>query len=183
MASRHRVTVIDGDQIGHIVLDEPNVKKQLESRFGTAIIDHEGIVDRGELGKLVFGDSTEQKQNRFDLEKVVHPRIREIIDSQIQEARKKELDFIILDAAIMLEVGWDDLCDAVVFVETDFNDRLKRVRDTRGWSEETLQRREASQMSLEEKRKRSSAVVNNNQDIERSGPELENIFEQIKEKN
>ncbi len=175
------MTVIDGDQIGHIVLDEPDVKKQLESRFGNAIIDPEGNVNRGELGKLVFGDSPEQKQNRFDLEKVVHPRIREIIDLQIQETRKADLDFIILDAAIMLEVGWDDLCDAVVFVETAFNDRLKRVRDTRSWSEETLQRREASQMSLDEKRKRSAAVVNNNQDIEKSGPELEKIFEQIRE--
>ncbi len=61
---------------------------------------------------------------------------------------------VVLDAAILLEAGWDDLCDRIVFVDTPRPERLRRVAATRGWSEENLASRERSQWPNGEKRRR-----------------------------
>ena len=49
-----------------------------------------------------------------------------------------------LDAAILLEAGWDDLCDLIVFVDAPREERMRRVQEQRGWSREMFEAREAS---------------------------------------
>ena len=67
-------------------------------------------------------------------------------------ARDDTLPAIVLDAAVLLEAGWDDLCDRVVFVEAPRAERLRRVSASRGWSAEALTARERSQWPAEAKR-------------------------------
>jgi dephospho-CoA kinase len=65
---------------------------------------------------------------------------------------------ILLDAALLLEAGWKDHCDAVIFLDVPYAERLRRVQ-SRGWSEAELQRREASQWPLDQKRESSDLVL------------------------
>jgi dephospho-CoA kinase len=55
----------------------------------------------------------------------------------------------------------DAECDAVIFVDAPREQRLARVAETRGWSEAELDRREKAQMPLDEKRRRSNHVIEN----------------------
>jgi dephospho-CoA kinase len=82
-----------------------------------------------------------------------------------QQAREKAKQTgapgIVLDAPLLFESGQDAACDAVVFVEASRETRLKRVIDHRGWSPDELLKREASQLPLEEKKSRSSHIIEN----------------------
>ena len=69
--------------------------------------------------------------------------------------------YLDVDAPLLYEVWIDKECDAVVFVDAPREERTKRVCATRGWDEAELARREASQMDVEEKRKRSRFVMDN----------------------
>ena len=71
---------------------------------------------------------------------------------------------LIIDAPLLFEVGLERECDAVLFVDTPRDLRLARVRASRGWDDAELARREASQIPLEEKRRRSSDLVANTGD-------------------
>ena len=174
------VVMIDGDSIGHQVLKTSETKKEIRSRFSDSVFNEQGDVDRNVMGRLVFGSSAEQRQARADLEQIVHPKIRKEIFNRIQIARSSgDYKAIILDAAVLLEASWNDLCNAVVFVEASEECRLKRVAHSRGWDENRLKFRESSQLPLDEKRKAADEIIDNSGTLQESGVQLEKIIEQI----
>lgn len=177
---RHRVVVLDADAAGHEVLEEDPVKEQLRRRFGDQVINAEGKVDRRQISQLIFGTGLAQRRARAELEEIVHPRIKQRILDQICLAGERPgLQAIILDAALMLEAGWRDLCQEILFVDTPFDQRLERVRSSRGWTEEDLKSREASQLSLEEKRREADYCVDNSQGAQHAIAQLEQVFSEI----
>lgn len=173
-----RLHFIDADRIGHEQLAVPNIKDQIVKEFGTQVLDSSGSVSRPTLAALVFGDSPEKQRKRQQLNSIVHPAIRSEILRQINAA-PQDVDAIVLDAALLLEAGWAEECDAVIFVDTSLEQRQKRVADTRGWSAEEHQRREASQLSLEEKRQRSDLSVDNSGELSVAAHQMEEALNSI----
>jgi dephospho-CoA kinase len=174
---------IDGDEIGHQVLEFPSIKQKLRSRFGEAIFDSAGHVVRSTLGRIVFGNESDHRRARKDLESIVHPAIRKTIRERIETARATgEYDGILLDAAVLLEAGWKNAVDAVVFVETTEEQRRQRVVEQRGWSLDQWRHREASQLSLEEKRNAADYVIDNSRNIDDAVRELESVIRQTASK-
>ncbi|MBX3436510.1 MAG: dephospho-CoA kinase [Planctomycetaceae bacterium] len=164
--------LIDADRIGHAVLLRQDVQENLRSVFGESIFAG-GTIDRRHLAELVFGDGPEYAAARSRLEQIVHPIIRQVIRDEIGRARlNPEVQFIILDAAILLETGWREECDLVAFVDVPRHERLRRVAESRGWSSEELDRREASQWSVDRKRLAADIVIDNSQSVDRAGRQL-----------
>lgn len=169
MLAERGAFVIDADAVGHAVLRRRGVRDRLVARFGARILDRSPTgagappIDRRALGAIVFADP----EARRDLEAVVHPRMRRTFERAIIWAeRRGQARAVVLDAAILLEAGWGDLCDRVLFVEAPRDQRLARLAAQRGWSEEVLEARERAQWPSDEKRRRADAVVAND-----SGPE------------
>ena len=172
--------VIDADTIGHHVLTIAEVKNKLRDRFGDSIFDEEGSIDRTALGRIVFGTSSQQRVARADLEQIVHPRIEQEIERQVQEIRTTDASTgILLDAAILLEAGWNQLCDLVVFVDVPFRQRLERVQTGRNWDEKKLKARESSQLSTDLKRRQSDFVVDNSGSVAAAGAQLEQYLKSL----
>ncbi|MCC7421989.1 MAG: dephospho-CoA kinase [Planctomycetaceae bacterium] len=171
--SQSDIVIISGDSAGHEVLRDADVRQSLGERFGPSILDETGEIIRPALGRLVFGEDKEAERARRDLEAIVHPKIRQRLEQQIRGARSNpQVRAILLDAAILLESGWSDVCDAVVFIDTPQAERLKRVAASRGWTADQLARREASQWSLEKKKAASDFVIKNEGDLQTAGREL-----------
>lgn len=155
--------VLDGDAAGHAALREDAVKVALHDRFGSDVffshgdLAHEEI-DRSKLAAKVFGPGKEAALR--DLEAVVHPVIRRRLTAEATELLASGIEVVLLDAAVLLESGWDDLCRKVVFVDVPQAERLRRVA-ARGWDAAELARREASQWPLDRKRAAADGVVDN----------------------
>jgi dephospho-CoA kinase len=163
--------LVIADRLGHEALLQPDIKAKLRERWGDAILDEHGDIDRKKIAAIVFADAAKL---RF-LEAQVFPHIENRIIQEIALARSKdEINFIILDAAIMIETGWHRHCDKVLFVDAPRPLRLARLKEKRGWSEEELDRREKMQMPLEEKMNRADAVIVNDGDFEK-------VVRQVKE--
>ena len=109
--------MIDADAVGHAVLERPEVRDRLVARFGAGIVASEGLgskVDRRALGRIVFASD----EARRDLEAIVHPLMIEEFERTIAEAeRGRTATAVVLDAAVLLEAGWDHECDRVVYVD------------------------------------------------------------------
>ena len=173
------VLLINGDEVGHEVLTLDTVKDAVRRRFGKDVFDGAGQIDRRSLGQIVFGPSDEKHAARHDLERIVHPRIRETFEKRIAEATLAGKRAVLLDAAVLFEAGWNDLCHTIVFIDVPRSERLGRLRGGRGWDESEVDRREASQVSLETKRNRSQFVIDNARSIDEAGRELEQRLSQI----
>ena len=171
--ARHaNVIVIDADQVGHQVLKWQNVKDALRQRFGPGIFDTSGEIQRGALARQVFGNGDGQQSARHDLERIVHPAIEQQIVDLIAAAVDDGRQAVLLDAAVLLEAGWQRRCDAVIFIDAPDAVRQRRVAARSGWSLEELQRRESSQLPLAEKKRLSNLVISNSSDDSQGGQQL-----------
>jgi dephospho-CoA kinase len=182
LAARQNYVVIDADALGHQVLQEADVKKQIKNRFGEVVFNERGEIDRSQLARRVFGADEESELARNDLNRIVHPRIGDKIHQEIQRARESArrepgtVPGVLLDAAILLETGWAEMCDAVVFVEASEGVRQNRVRETRGWDRAEWKKREDSQLNLKAKQNAADATIHNSQDLELAVAELEQFL-------
>lgn len=154
--------VIDSDRRARAALDRPEVRDQLAAWWGPAILGPDGRVDRARVSDIVFADPEQRRR----LEGLVHPIVRQDRAGMIAEAAAAGgVRAVVIDAPLLFEAGLDRECDAVIFVDAPEAQRLERVRQARGWDEAELRRREAAQMSLEEKRSRATVVIPNNGDV------------------
>jgi dephospho-CoA kinase len=167
--------VIDADKVGHEVLNRPEVASELIRRFGEGIVGAEGRIDRQRLGPIVFTDEARRKE----LEGVVHPAIRQVFLERIGAGMQDEnIPLIVLDAAVLLEASWGDVCDKILFVDAPREIRLERLRVNRGWPEAELDRRESAQLPLEIKRSRADVIIVNDGDIESCHRQIDQWFEE-----
>jgi dephospho-CoA kinase len=156
--ARRGARVISGDELAHEALRQPEVKEEIARRWGPALLDEHGEVRRRELAALVFADKAELKA----LEALVHPWIKRRIAAEVEKARHDPtVRLIVLDAAVMLEAGWSELCDRLVYVDAPRELRRKRVAEQRGWTEEEAEARELAQLPLTEKASRADHALDN----------------------
>lgn len=141
--------VVDGDAIGHELLRSAVVKRLLRNRWGAEIFSASGAVDRAALAAKVFDKAAPTELAH--LNQILHPRIRRGMRRRIRDAQSRPaVKAVVIDAAVLMEAGWDDLCTVCVFVKAGEKLRMARVA-SRGWSAGQWRRRENSQISLDKK--------------------------------
>ena len=171
--ARLGAVVVDGDEIGHQVLRQPVVRRAVRKRWGAAVFAPGGQVDRAALGKIVFGAPKELAA----LNRILRPRIRRQIKREIAAARKSPaVAAVVLDAAILFEAGWDDLCSTVIFVRTPAFRRVRQAAAAKGWDRASWRRREIAQISLDNKRRKSDHTLDNRSTVSRLRDQVRQLF-------
>jgi dephospho-CoA kinase len=158
--ARQGAVVFNADHFGHEVLREPAIRDELVKRWGRAVLDADGQISRAAVAARVFGNSPEAAVDRQFLEQLTHPRIRQRILDEIRRLPDQSVPAAVIDAALLFESGWNEVCQTVAFVDAPLEARRQRAR-LRGWSDEELSRREAAQLPIEEKRRLADYVIEN----------------------
>jgi len=152
---------------GASVLDADVVVHELERRgqpVWQAIVDHfgpglllpSGELDRAALGRLVFSDS----QALADLEKLVHPAVRQEMRRRIAEEPAGRI--LCVDAIKLIESGMAAACDSVWVVTASAEERARRLQRDRGLNEDVAWQRIQAQTPQEEKLPLAAVVIDNN---------------------
>ena len=166
-------TIIDADKIGHMALENDEVKKQLVNKFGKSILkDNE--VNRVTLGKLVF----ENKENLKELNNIIHPQIRKNISEQIQVHKNEKLVFV--DVPLLFEAKFDDLVEKIIVISLDEKIQLERLMNRNSLSKEEALQRIKSQIQVREKEKLGDYVVDNSFTQENTYSQVDRILEKLK---
>ena len=153
--------VINADRLGHEVLREPATIAAIRNRWGDEVLAVSGELDRAKIAQRVFGDNETARRERKFLDELTHPQIAARAREAISHfATRGDVDVVVLDAALLIEAGWQEYCDRILFVDVPREVRLQRAK-ARGWSEEEFDAREASQMPLNEKRSYADTVIDN----------------------
>ncbi|MGE3808175.1 MAG: dephospho-CoA kinase [Gemmataceae bacterium] len=170
--------ILSGDQYGHEALRQPVIKENVVARWGKDLLDEQGEVIRRKLGKIVFGKEEERKA----LEELVFPFIEKRIVEEIEAARRDDsVKVIVLDAAIMLETGWNKVCDWIVYVHGPRRERLKRLAEQRGWTAEEVEARESAQLPLTQKILQSDYVIDNSDTPEETARQVDDLLAELLE--
>jgi dephospho-CoA kinase len=167
--------VVSGDAAGHEALRQPGIRAQVVRRWGRDVLDEKGEVNRRRLAAIIFADPAERQA----LEAMVFPWIKQRLAEQIAAARADPLArFVVLDAAVMLEAGWNEVCDYIVYIHVPRAMRLERLVQQRGWSPKEVEARENAQISLSEKASRADAAVDNSGSLEETARQLDSLLQQ-----
>lgn len=113
--------------------------EQVRAAFGEDHFWADGTLQRGKLAALIFAD----RQARQRLNRIMHPpmvaRLRQIIREHCQQAGCPQV--IALEAAILHQMGLDQLADKVVLVTAPQGVRIRRLQSRDGLSKQEAQRR------------------------------------------
>jgi dephospho-CoA kinase len=113
---------------------------EIRERFGSAVFDANGELDRAALAAIVFEDAAALA----DLEHIVHPHVRRLLEAQIEAAEKDHAPFVAIEAIKLVEGGLAEACDEVWLIEC--SEATQRARlDHRGTAPEDVERRLATQ--------------------------------------
>jgi dephospho-CoA kinase len=145
---------LDADSIAHSVYSPGSqAVKDVVAEFGSGILldDSEDTIDRKKLGKMVFAERSAMQK----LEQIVWPHVKTKLKEKIDSLRDVWTDettegsepIIVLEAAILLDAGWDDLLDGVWAVRAPASVSLDRLMETRNLSKEESEKRMNAQQS------------------------------------
>lgn len=115
---------------------------QIRERFGDAVFDARGELDRAALAQIVFSD----EPALADLEKIIHPHVRQLLNAQLEAAERDQVPFVALEAIKLVEGGLAGQCDEVWLVECSEATQRARLAH-RGVAADDVERRLRAQGS------------------------------------
>lgn len=169
--------VIDADKLGHhAYLKGSQAFHAVVATFGEDIIGEDGEIDRRALGGKVFGDTDKLKS----LTDIVWPAIRTLAEDKIQAIQAADpARVIVIEAAVLLEAGWQTLVDQIWATVVDPEIAVARASARDGLEPQAVQARIDAQLSNAERTAAASQIIDNSGTEDALERQLETLWSQI----
>lgn len=156
------IPVVDADLGARTVVEigTPGLRS-IEEAFGMEMLREDGSLDRQRLGKLIFAD----EEKRHLLNSLLHEQIRNWIMVETKKRIAQGATLVVLDIPLLYEAGYEQICDAVMVVYVPEEIQEERLMRRNALSRAEARQRMASQLSIEEKRKRADVVIDNSGEL------------------
>lgn len=164
---------IDADSLSHRVISRGAPGYQLVvDEFGKFVLDSEGEIDRGKLGKLVFGDPTALAK----LENIVHPLVRQAVEHLVKNSSH---EVVVIEAIKLLESPLREKVNSVWVVQATEAAQIRRLAQKRGMSEADARQRMANQSSSQEKAAAANVVIQNDGSVEETWQQVYSAWKKL----
>jgi dephospho-CoA kinase len=175
--SRLGAAIINADDLARAVV-EPGKEawNEIVESFGAAILQDDQTIDRRKLRTVVFNDPEARKR----LEAIIHPRVRALAEEKIRDLEAAGSPVIVYEVPLLFEGNLHHWLRPVILVACDLETQRTRLRARDSVTETEAQRQIAAQMSLEEKRKLSDYVIENNGTRDELERQVRAVLEKIK---
>ncbi len=168
----HAETIL-ADLVAHDLM-QPGGKsyEDIVEAFGDGILNDDGTIDRVKLGNIVFHDAEKLQK----LNAITHPNVKEEIKNRIQKIREQgTASMILLEAALLIESGYEDVYDELWYIYVDRETRYRRLQEGRGYTREKTDSIMQKQLTEEQFRKYADVVIDNSYSIEETKQQIRNI--------
>ncbi len=163
--------IIDADRLGHSAyLPHSEIWEEVVKEFGDGVLLPDEEIDRKKLGSIVFNDPVQLAK----LNEIMHPRMGQMVANIIEGL---DAEVVVVEAALLLEAGWDALVDEVWCTGASEDVVIDRLKARNGLNKEEAQKRINAQMSVDERKSRSQVMIENNGDLAQLTTVIEKIWE------
>ena len=154
--------IIDADKVGHEAF-KPGTElwQEVVAAFGKKILKPGGEINRNKLGEIVFGSP----ELLLRLNQIMHPRMYDMVKTQIQDYRKQGVEIVILEAPLLVEASWTSLVGEVWVTIASEATVLKRLQERTRLSRPKSLARIHSQLPSEERIRHADVIINNDGDL------------------
>ena len=179
MLAEKGAAIIDADKLAHEAY-KPKTKlnQELVDEFGTGIRKADGSIDRKKLSRIVFDDTKALTR----LNAIVHPHIREMARSKIEQLRKKGTAIVVLEGALLIEAKWTDLADEVWVALTPTEVAIKRLEERGGLTENEARARIQAQLSTAERAKYADVIINTDCKLSEVRVQIDRLWNRVTNK-
>ncbi len=167
------IAVVDADPIAReIVAPGSPVLSQLAKRFGLDMLNSDGTLNRSLLAKQVFHSPAALR----DLNQLTHPPILAKIQQALLALERAGAPVAVIEAPLLFETGLDKLCRNVILITANPGIRMERLKARDGLSDAECKARIQAQWPDDEKRRKSSHVIDNSGHIIQTAQQLDGIL-------
>lgn len=172
--------VIDADKLGHrAYVKGTDAFYKVVAQFGEDIVGADGEVDRRALGAKVFGEGGSLKQ----LTDIVWPAIYDMAAAEIKQSLDSNPNtVVVLEAAVLIEAGWQSLVDEIWVTTVDPSTAIERASARDGVDADAVQARIDAQLSNAERTAEAAVVIDNSADEPQLLAQLENHWKNLQER-
>lgn len=162
----YNADVIVADQVAHTLM-KPGQEcyRQIVQTFGKDILAEDGTLDKDKVSELIFSDTDKKNQ----MNGIVHPAVRKEIERLIAQSQAK---LIVLEAALLIETGYRDICDQYWYIYVSTQERVKRLYEQRGYSEFKSYSIIFNQLTHEEFRRNCDVLIDNGGTVEETRKQI-----------
>ena len=175
LSKHYRCRVMLADEIAHLLM-EPGTscyEKIKESFSSDEIFCGDGQIDRSRLASVLFSNEEKREQ----LNAIVHPAVKAYVIAEFEKMQAaKELDLLVLEAALLIEEDYGAICDELWYIYTSEENRSIRLKQSRGYSDEKIKSIFRSQLSETAFRSHCQEVLDNNGKPEDTFLQMDNIL-------
>lgn len=172
LKNEYNAYIIEADSLAHELMQPgKTIYNKIIEEFGRDILSDENPypIDRTKLGEIVFNDSESLKK----LNGITHPLVKEEILNQISQKKSEgKTRLFVIEAALLLEDGYKEICDEIWYIWVSEEERIKRLAKQRGYSREKCISIFKSQKSDEYYKKYTNFTINNEKSYENSSKQL-----------
>jgi len=178
MFKREGAYIIDIDMISRDVVKPGKPAWQdVVHVFGKEVLNEDQTLNRKKVGDIVFSDAEKRKK----LEEIIHPKIAAEKLLKINEiAQKDNRAIIIIDIPLLIETNKQDTVDNIILVYTSPQSQIERLVKRDSLSLGDAQKRLASQIPIEKKKKHAHYIINNEEPSEQIEKKVKEIFQDLK---
>lgn len=178
LAKKPYAQVMLADEIAHELM-EPETEcydRIIETFAEEDITEPGGRFDREKLAAVIFSDPAKRQQ----MNDIVHPAVKEYVRRRAEsEQERGELRLLVLEAALLIEEHYDEICDELWYIYSREDVREERLMKSRGYSKEKVQQIFSSQLSEAAYRAHCSIVIDNNGTVEEAFRQIDEALENI----
>ena len=144
---------------------------ELLSLLGDGILDDVGEIDKKKMAAAIFGN----EKLLSSVNNILHPAVNTFIINIIDNEReKKELDFVFVEAALLIENGYKNFVDELWYVYADEATRRKRLKESRHYSDDKIDKIFGSQLDDKTFRENADFVIDNSGTLEEATMQIDN---------
>lgn len=170
IAGRYDATVVEADQVGYLVMQPgKEAYESVAELFGPSVVKEDQTLDREKIAQIVFED----RQLLEKLNAIVHPAVKRYIRRAIQMEQEAGTEIFVVEAALLIEDKYDEICDELWYIYADENVRMHRLMKNRGYSVEKIRGILANQLSEEEFESHCDFEIDNSGDFQDTVRQIE----------
>jgi dephospho-CoA kinase len=145
--------------------------ERLIDALGTEILGDDGEIDKKKMAAAIFGD----EDKLLAVNNILHPAVNEYIIKTIDTERQRyELDFLFVEAALLIENGYKQVVDELWYVYAAEDIRRARLVSSRGYSDEKISGIFKKQLTDEVFRKNADFIIDNGGSLEDMARQIDN---------
>ena len=174
-----RCVIVTADELAKS-LEEPGEAcyEPLVALLGDEILSGDGHIDKKKMAAKIFEDGTDKREA---VNKIVHPAVKSrIIEMIADEKAKGYNDYFFIEAALLIEDHYDKIADELWYIYADEEVRRKRLKDSRGYSDERIDDIMDSQSSDAIFRAHCAVVIDNSRSLEDTREQLNKIINTVR---